>query len=171
MEMKKITVKIAHIPKIASSGKKTGVDDFGKTKGMKALKKVLEEAAATPAVGGLITLVVQRGDEADMERTEFLWSPYIPKAKLSGVKGDPGGGKTTLLLSIAADFSRGRLPATGEECEPVNTLYFSHENDPTSQVYPRFVAAGGDLTRLFVVTGADGPDGKPRSFFSPTRRR
>ena len=46
----------------------------------------------------------------------------------------------------------------------MNTLYFSHENDPTTQVYPRFEAASGDRSRLFVVTGAIGPDGKPRSF-------
>jgi hypothetical protein len=158
---KTVTVKTARIPNLPGS-KKTGVDDYGKRKGAKSLKKVLEAAEAQPANGGPVTLQIQRGDEADMELTEFLWKPYLPKAKLCGMKGDSGGGKTTLLLSIAADFSRGRIPITGKKCEPVNTLYFSNENDPASQVYPRFVAAGGDLVRLFVVTGAKGADGKPR---------
>jgi hypothetical protein len=160
---KSVAVRTARIPTLPGS-KKTGVDDLGKLKGVNALKKVLKQAAATPVVSSSITLVVQKGSDADMERTEFLWAPYIPKAKLSGVKGDPGDGKTTLLLGIAAELSRGRLPSTGEKCEPVNTLYFSHENDPTTQVYPRFEAAGGDRSRLFVVTGAVGPDGKPQSF-------
>jgi hypothetical protein len=161
--MTKPTVKVAHIKKLPGA-KKTGADDLGKTKGLKALKKVLEKAAARPVVGGPITLCVQRADETDMELTEFLWKPYIPKAKLCGVKGDPGGGKTTALLGISACFSRGRIPATYEECEPVNTLYFSYENDPESQVIPRFVAAGGDRERLFIATGAVGEDGKPRPF-------
>ena len=51
-----------------------------------------------------------------------------------------------------------------EKCEPVNTLYFSHENDAESQVLPRFVAAGGDTARLLIVTGAVDADDKPQSF-------
>src|SRR5580765_3445133 len=153
----------------APNGDKQGADDFLTRRGKAAFTKLVCKAKPFSNLepqqsGGPITLLVQRGDEADMERTEFLWAPYIPTAKLSGVKGDPGGGKTTMLLGVAADLSRGRLPATDGACKPVNILYFSHENDPTSQVYPRFEAAGGDRTRLYVVTGAEGSDGKPRAF-------
>jgi len=151
----------------AEDGRKQGADDFLKAKGKTAFKKLLRDAlhvgAALP-ISDQVTLLVLNGSDVDMERTEFVWGPYIPKAKLCGVKGDQGGGKTTLLLTIAASLSRGRLPCSGENCEPVNTLYFSHENDPESQVLPRFVAAGGDTARLSIVTGAVDSNGKPRSF-------
>jgi DNA repair protein RadA/Sms len=131
-----------------------------------AFKRLLREAlpaGKTNLINNPVTLVVLDGSEVDMERTEYLWEPYIPKAKLSGAKGDPGG-KTTLMMTCAASFSRGCVPSSGEKCEPVNTLYFSHENDAESQVLPRFVAANGDPKRLSVVTGALDGNQKPWSF-------
>jgi DNA repair protein RadA/Sms len=162
----KADVRTSRIPS-ADDGSKQGADDFLKAKGKMAFKRLLREALPankTNLINNPVTLVVLSGSDVDMEPTEYLWEPYIPKAKLSGVKGDPGGGKTTLMMALAATFSRGCVPSSGEKCEPVNTLYFSHENDAESQVMPRFVAANGDPRRLFVVTGALDGDQKPWSF-------
>jgi len=148
-------------------GQKQGADDFLKAKGNAAFSKLVKAAtlvAPAEPLRGQIRLVVLRGSDVEMEPTEFLWKPYIPKSKLLGIKGDPGGGKTTLLLTIAATFSRGCVPDSSDKCEPLNTLYFSNENDPESQVLPRFIAAGGDVDRLFIVSGAIDEDGMPRSF-------
>jgi hypothetical protein len=45
------------------------------------------------------------------EPVSWLWKPYISRRKLTIVEGDPGIGKTWLMLQIAAAVSRGaRLP-------------------------------------------------------------
>ena len=49
----------------------------------------------------------------DVEATEvkWLWYPYIPYGKITIIQGDPGEGKTTLVLNLAALLTRGeKLP-------------------------------------------------------------
>ena len=41
-------------------------------------------------------------DEVAVEEIEWLWYPYIPFGKLTIIHGDPGEGKTTLILQLAA---------------------------------------------------------------------
>ena len=37
-----------------------------------------------------------------VKQIDWLWQPYIPYGKVTVIQGDPGDGKTTLILSIAA---------------------------------------------------------------------
>lgn len=41
------------------------------------------------------------------KEVEWLWYPYIPYGKITIIEGDPGEGKTTLVLKLAAALSRG----------------------------------------------------------------
>lgn len=47
---------------------------------------------------------------SDVESKEisWLWYPFIPYGKLTIIQGDPGEGKTTLVLNIAAVLSKGQ---------------------------------------------------------------
>ena len=36
-----------------------------------------------------------------------MWYPFIPYGKLTIILGDPGDGKTTLVLNLAAKLSKG----------------------------------------------------------------
>ena len=45
------------------------------------------------------------------KEVKWLWYPYIPYGKITIIEGDPGEGKTTLVLKLAAALSRG-LPET-----------------------------------------------------------
>ena len=40
------------------------------------------------------------------KEVEWLWYPYIPYGKITIIEGDPGEGKTTLVLMLAAALSR-----------------------------------------------------------------
>ena len=45
--------------------------------------------------------------EIQSQEISWLWYPFIPYGKLTIVQGDPGDGKTTLVLNIAAKLSKG----------------------------------------------------------------
>jgi ABC-type branched-subunit amino acid transport system ATPase component len=46
-----------------------------------------------------------------LEPVEWLAKPYLPRGKLVNLIGDPGVGKTSIALAIAAAISRGeKLP-------------------------------------------------------------
>lgn len=40
-------------------------------------------------------------------KVDWLWYPYVPFGKITIIQGDPGDGKTTLVLNIAALLSNG----------------------------------------------------------------
>ena len=39
---------------------------------------------------------------------DWLWYPYIPCGKLTLLQGDPGEGKSTFMLNVAALLTQGR---------------------------------------------------------------
>ncbi len=58
--------------------------------------------------------------EIEPKEVKWLWYPYIPSGKVTLLQGDPGDGKSKLMLSIAALLSKGEaLPFTEEEIEPM----------------------------------------------------
>lgn len=134
--------------------KKTGVDDYAKKKGAKALAKKLKEAETTPVVG------VRGGDPviesfADIKQEDvvWLWENRIACGMLNALVGNPGEGKSTMALHIAALGSRGELPwPKGAKCEPFSTLYMSNENSHKHTSKPWFLAMGGDEMRMFALT-------------------
>ena len=45
--------------------------------------------------------------EIQSQEVAWLWYPFIPYGKLTIFQGNPGDGKTTLVLNIAAKLSKG----------------------------------------------------------------
>ena len=65
-------------------------------------------------------------DEVLVEEVEWLWYPYIPYGKVTIIHGDPGEGKTTLILQLAALASRGKpLPCDDRPQKPVKIPFLS----------------------------------------------
>ena len=91
---------------------------------------------------------------ADVEATEveWLWYPYIPYGKITIIQGDPGEGKTTLVLNLAAMLSKGQeLPESYNAAEPINIIYQTAEDGLSDTVKPRLVAANADYSRITVI--------------------
>ncbi|MCR5339019.1 MAG: AAA family ATPase [Lachnospiraceae bacterium] len=91
---------------------------------------------------------------ADVESKEvdFLWYPYIPFGKLTIVQGDPGEGKTTAVLQIAALLTRGeKLPEDEQEREPIHVIYQTAEDGLADTIKPRLEAAGADCSKVHVI--------------------
>ena len=61
-------------------------------------------------------LEIIKASEIEPKEVKWLWYPYIPFGKVTLLQGDPGDGKSKLMLSIAALLSNGELlPFTDEE--------------------------------------------------------
>ena len=57
------------------------------------------------------------------QEIEWLWYPFIPYGKLTIIQGDPGDGKTTLVLNLAAKLSKGiGLDEDMQVSEPMNAV-------------------------------------------------
>ena len=61
-------------------------------------------------------LEIIKASEIIPKEVRWLWYPYIPFGKVTLLQGDPGDGKSKLLLSLAALLSKGEpLPFADEE--------------------------------------------------------
>lgn len=90
--------------------------------------------------------------DVETKKVEFLWYPYIPYGKLTIIQGDPGEGKTTAVLQIAALLTKGeKLPEDDQEREPVNVIYQTAEDGLADTVKPRLEAAGADCSKVLVI--------------------
>lgn len=108
------------------------------------------------------------GSEVEPREVEWLWYPYIPYGKVTIIQGDPGEGKSTFVLNLAAMLTTGTtLPSSAGiqsespagdfvgESEPINVIYQNTEDDLEDTVIPRFIKAGGDRSRVFFIDESD----------------
>ena len=80
-------------------------------------------------------LEIIKASEITPREVRWQWYPY----KVTLLQGDPGDGKSKLMLSLAALLSKG-VP-----------LPFADEDDADDTVVPRFNSAGGDGDRLIFI--------------------
>ena len=99
-----------------------------------------------------IGLQLIKMSEIQSQEVSWLWYPFIPYGKLTIIQGDPGDGKTTLVLNIAAWLSKGEgLDSEMKLSEPVNVIYQSAEDGLADTVKPRLELAGADCERILVI--------------------
>ncbi len=80
--------------------------------------------------------------EIQSQEVAWLWYSFIPYGKLTIVQGDPGDGKTTLVLNIAAKLSRGEgIDSEMKLTEPLAVIYQSAEDGLADMVKPRLEKA------------------------------
>lgn len=91
------------------------------------------------------------------KEVEWLWYPYIPYGKITIIEGDPGEGKTTLVLKLAAALSRGLpLPCDDDkEYEPIHIIYQTAEDGIEDTIKPRLEKAGADCSMIRIIDETD----------------
>ena len=91
------------------------------------------------------------------KEVEWLWYPYIPYGKITIIEGDPGEGKTTLVLKLAAALSRDLpLPCDDDkEYEPIHIIYQTAEDGVEDTIKPRLEKAGADCSMIRVIDETD----------------
>ena len=86
------------------------------------------------------------------EAVRWLWYPYLPRGKITIVQGDPGEGKTTLVLELTALLTTGQpLPESDVPVPPMNVIYQTAEDGLADTIKPRLTAMGADCSRVLVI--------------------
>lgn len=86
------------------------------------------------------------------EEVRWLWYPYLPRGKITIIQGDPGEGKTTFVLALAALLTQGLpMPGSADSQPPMNIIYQTAEDGLADTVKPRLTALGADCSRVLVI--------------------
>ena len=95
--------------------------------------------------------------DVEVESIEWLFYPFIPYGKITIIQGDPGEGKTTLVLQIIASLTKGTSVLEDKETEPINVIYQTAEDGLADTIKPRLLKANADCSRVLVIDDRDIP--------------
>ncbi|MGI9297916.1 MAG: AAA family ATPase [Gammaproteobacteria bacterium] len=123
-------------------------------------------------------LIVETIDQIKPVDIDWLWEPYIPYGSLTFVEGNPGSGKTHLVLAIMASMAQGTsqsLPNQSGRVEisplhaPMPSLYITQEDDAAAVTKPRIASLGvseAQQSAIGILRGVttNGSDNQPFSF-------
>ena len=119
-------------------------------------------------------------ESVKVEQIEWLLYPFIPFGKVTIIQGDPGEGKTTMVLQIIAKLTRGKRSLLNQNSQkaaqkdseknlkhevlsqdnpmqPVNVIYQTAEDGLGDTIKPRLLAAGADCSRVLVIDDREQP--------------
>ena len=91
---------------------------------------------------------------------KWLWPGRIPLGKITVLDGDPGLGKSTLTLDLAALVTTGRPMPDGTPGIEGTVILLSAEDDPSDTIRPRLEAAGADLSRVQLLSAIETREGE-----------
>lgn len=109
--------------------------------------------------------VLTRLSDVQPEPIAWLWAGRIALGKLTLIAGDPGLGKSFLLLDTAARVSTGAgwPDRPGERFDPGGVVLLSAEDGVADTIRPRLDAAGADVSRIVALEAVRmiGDHGRP----------
>jgi hypothetical protein len=105
-------------------------------------------------------VILQPYAEIAAETVRWLWPARIPLGKLVIVSGDPGLGKSYLLLDVAARVSTGRDFADDAASDQGEVIVVTSEDGAADTVRPRLDLLGADVGKVFHLEGVRHDDGK-----------
>lgn len=95
--------------------------------------------------------------DIEVEAISWLWYPFIPYGKVTIIQGDPGEGKTTLVLQIIARLTKGESIINENANPSINVIYQTAEDGLSDTIKPRLLAANADCSKVLVIDDKDTP--------------
>lgn len=90
------------------------------------------------------------------KKVDWLWYPYIPYGKITIVQGDPGEGKTTVILNLISLLSNGKpLPFT-DKTRAITSIYQNAEDDNSDTIKPRLENHKANCGRVCFIEKSSG---------------
>lgn len=88
-------------------------------------------------------------DQIQSRKVRWLWYPYIALGKITLLQGDPGDGKSTMMLNLIAELSKaGQLPNKTKIAAPMRSLYQCSEDDAYETIKPRLESFKADCSNV-----------------------
>lgn len=83
---------------------------------------------------------------------KWLWYPYIAIGKITLLQGDPGDGKSTMMMHLIAELSRGGATPDGKALgRPQRIIYQCSEDSVSDTIKPRLEAWGADCRNIAFI--------------------
>lgn len=108
--------------------------------------------------------------DVEPELVRWLWPGRIPLGKVAVLDGDPGVGKSTLTLDVAARVTTGSpMPdgTVGDLGEGADVVVVSAEDGAGDVIRPRADAAGANVARVHLLTDVASVDEDGRTQVTP----
>jgi hypothetical protein len=122
---------------------------------LKRQRERTESAHKEASVGGHHDnpgLPARNGEEFVMKKIEWLWPGWLARGKLHLIAGSKGAGKSTIAYDLAARVTATpRWPDGTAATALGDVIVWSGEDNIEDTILPRFVAAGGDLKRIYPI--------------------
>jgi putative DNA primase/helicase len=116
------------------------------------------------APGTKSALVTTAAADVEMHAVDWLWPDRFALGAINLIAGLPDMGKGQIAAFIAAAVTNGiALPCGEGQCVQGNVIWLNAEDNASTTVIPRLVAAGADLNRIHFAT-ATRVDGKDKTF-------
>lgn len=106
-----------------------------------------------PANNKLREVTLIQGCTVQPEHITWAWNGWFPLGKLVIVAGQPGTGKTTVMLAIATAITIGGNMPDGTPTDKGSVVIWSGEDGLADTLAPRLIAMGADMTKIFFVAG------------------
>jgi hypothetical protein len=103
--------------------------------------------------------IIKAFSEIEAKPINWLWHERIPIGMLTLYAGNPGLGKSSLSLDLAARLSRGLPFPDNSPCPIGDTLILAGEDVPEVTIKPRLGALGADMRRIHILLGKRDKDG------------
>jgi putative DNA primase/helicase len=133
-------------------------------KGVAALREILDVAIIPIRLAPTTRSGLEVVCMADVRPSaiEWLWQNWLAIGKVHVLAGEGGRGKSTILCNTTAITTTGTKWPDGAPASQVGSvIILAAEDDVEDTLAPRLMAAGADLSRVFVI----------RSVFDENRRR
>ena len=99
-----------------------------------------------------VSELVSRYADISSTPVRWLWYPYIALGKITLLQGDPGDGKSTMMLNlIAALSSGGNLPDGTPLSRQHRVIYQCSEDDPADTIKPRLEGFGAECRNIAFI--------------------
>lgn len=96
--------------------------------------------------------VISLYSDVKITPVKWLWYPFIAVGKISLPQGDPGDGKSTMMLRLIAEMSKGGKTPDGQSFGgPQRVLYQCSEDGVADTIKPRLVASGADCNNVAFI--------------------
>ena len=82
----------------------------------------------------------------------WLWYPFIAIGKITLLQGDPGDGKSTMMINLIAELSTGGASPNGQAFgRPQRVIYQCSEDGVSDTIKPRLEKCGADCQNIAFI--------------------